>query len=207
MGQEIKCRVDYGTESSTGKALLETSELIFRGDFRLKIPFRSITAMEAAAGKLTVGFDEGPAIFHLGEAAAKWAEKIRNPPGRLDKLGVKPGMKVQLLGRHDDDFRRELADRGAAITRSKPDLVFLAIAKKDDLVELAYLADAPVWIIYPKGVDRVTQGDVITAGRAAGLVDTKVCAFSPAHTALHFKPRTAAAKASRHQQSRTRLGH
>ncbi len=202
MGQEISCRVDYRKETSRGKALLETSEVIFRGDFRLEIPFQNITGMTASHGKLTIEFDGGAAVLHLGDAAEKWAEKIRNPPNRLDKLGVKPGTKVQLIGRHDDDFRRELADRGAVVTRTKPDLVFLAIAKKDELVELAYLADAPVWIVYPKGVDRVTQGDVLTAGRAAGMVDTKVCAFSPTHTALRFKPRatptkTQAAKAPR----------
>jgi len=31
--------------------------------------------------------------------------------------------------------------------------------------------------------------DVIRAGRAAGLVDTKICSFSKTHTALRFNPR------------------
>ena len=128
-------------------------------------------------------------MLHLGDAAEKWAAQIRNPPGRLDKLGVKPAMKVRLIGRHDEDFRSELAARGAVVVRSKPDLAFLLIEKKDDLVELAYLGDTVVWVIYPKGVERVTQNDVISAGRAAGMIDTKVCAFSAAHTALRFKPR------------------
>ena len=61
MGQEIKCRVDYGKQSSKGQALLETAEVIFRGDFRLKIPFRSIRTLEAASGKLMIGFEEGSA--------------------------------------------------------------------------------------------------------------------------------------------------
>ena len=34
MGQEIKCRVEFGKEKSEGKALLETSEVLFRGGFR-----------------------------------------------------------------------------------------------------------------------------------------------------------------------------
>jgi len=189
MGQEIKCRVDFGKNSSNGKALLETSELIFRGDFRLKIPFPSIRAMAVSAGKLAVQFDDGSAVFHLGAAADKWAARIRNPPSRLDKLGVKPGTKVKLIGRHDPDFRRELSGRDAAITRSKPDLVFLAIAAKDELVELAYHSEGAIWVLYPKGVAAITQNDVISAGRAAGLVDIKVCAFSATHTALKFTPR------------------
>jgi hypothetical protein len=192
MGQEIKCRVDYGRESSQGKALLETSEVLFRGDFRLKIPFQAIRELEVSRGKLTIQFEEGRAVFHLGDSAEKWAARIRNPPSRLDKLGVKAGTKVQLIGRHDDDFRRELSDRGAVTSRSKPDLVFLSIKDKEELVELAYVVDVAVWVIYPKGIKAVTENDVISAGRAAGLIDTKVCSFSATHTALRFKRRSAA---------------
>jgi len=189
MGQEIKCKVEFGKDSSEGKALLETSEVLFRGDFRLKIPFRAITKMEAAGGRLNIHFPEGSAVFHLGKAAEKWAEKIRNPPSRLDKLGVKPGSKVQLIGKHDDDFKRDLNERGAVVTKSKPDLVFLAVKTKDELIELAYLTGTPVWIVYPKGLQTIKETDVISAGRAAGFADIKVCAFSSTHTALKFKPR------------------
>jgi hypothetical protein len=189
MGQEIKCRVEYGKEASEGKALLETAEVLFRGGFRLKIPFQSITAMEATGGKLKIQFADGSAIFHLGPAAEKWAAKIRNPPSRLDKLGVKSGTKVHLINKHDDDFRRELTERGAVMEKSKPDLVFLSVKNKDQLVELAYLTATPVWVIYPKGIQAVTENDVIKAGRSVGFADIKVAAFSPTHTALKFKPR------------------
>jgi hypothetical protein len=189
MGQEIRCRVDFGKQSSEGKALLETAEIIFRGEFRLHIPFQSIKSMDTADGKLSVRYADGLAVFHIGKAAEKWAGKIRNPPSRLDKLGIKTGTKVQLIGRHDDDFKRELAERGAVTTKSKPDLAFLAVRTKDELVELAYLREQPVWVVYPKGLKTITEDDVITAGRAAGFSDIKVCAFSPAHTALKFKPR------------------
>jgi hypothetical protein len=190
MGQEIKCRVEFGKEKSEGKALLESTEVLFRGGFRLKIPFQSITSMEAAGGKLTIQFAEGSAIFHLGPAAEKWAAKIRNPPSRLDKLGVKPGTKVHLINKHDEDFRRELAERGAVLEKSKPDLVFLSVKNKDELVELAYLTKGgPVWVIYPKGIQAVTENDVIKAGRSVGFADIKVASFSGTHTALKFKPR------------------
>jgi hypothetical protein len=190
MGQEIKCRVDFAGESSDGKALLETNELIFRGAFRLKIPFQAITALEASQGRMSVDYPDGQAVFHIGKAAEKWADKIRNPPSRLDKLGVKPGTKVHLIGRHDQDFRRELTQRGAVSSAKMPDLVFLSVKEKDQLVELAYLKEAPVWIIYPKGIQTITEGQVIAAGRAAGFIDVKVCGFSATHTALKFKPRS-----------------
>ncbi|HYL74741.1 MAG TPA: hypothetical protein VEU96_11090 [Bryobacteraceae bacterium] len=189
MGQEIKCRVDFGKQSCDGKALLESTEIIFRGAFRLKVPFQSISSMEAVDGKLKVQYPDGLAVFHLGKAAEKWADKIRNPPSRLDKLGVKSGTKVQLIGRHDDDFKRELAERGAVIAKSKPDLAMLSVRSKDELVELAYLREQPVWVVYPKGLQTITEVDVIKAGRAAGFADIKVCSFSATHTALKFKPR------------------
>jgi hypothetical protein len=190
MGQEIKCRVEFGKEKSEGKALLESTELLFRGGFRLRIPFQGITEMEADGGKLKIQFGDGSAIFHLGPVAEKWAAKIRNPPSRLDKLGVKPGTKVHLINKHDEDFRRELAERGAVLEKSKPDLVFLSVKNKDELVELAYLTKGgPVWVIYPKGIQAVTENDVIKAGRSVGFADIKVAAFSATHTALKFKPR------------------
>lgn len=189
MGQEIKCKVEFGKESSEGKALLESTEVLFRGGFRLKIPFQTITGLEAAAGKLKIQFQEGSATFHLGAAAEKWAAKIRNPPSRLDKLGVKPGTKVHLINKHDDDFRKELEERGAVLSKTKPDLVFLSVKNKDQLVEMAYLTGSPVWVIYPKGIQAVTESDVIAAGRSVGFSDVKVASFSATHTALKFKPR------------------
>jgi hypothetical protein len=189
MGQEKECRVDWGKQSSQGKALLETSEVLFRGDFRMKIPISSITGLNVQHGKLRIEFPGGWAIFHLGDAAEKWAARILNPPSRLDKLGVKPGAKVRLIGRHDADFRREIKERGAVSTRTSPDLTFIHIEAKDRLDALAGLNGGPVWVIYPKGVETITESEVRSAGLVAGMVDVKVCAFSATHTALKFTPR------------------
>jgi hypothetical protein len=195
MGRELQCRVDFGKDSSVGKALLETAEVVFRGEFRLKIPFGEIRSMSTRAGKLTIDFPAGTAVLHLGEEAAKWEARIRNPPGRLDKLGVKAGSKVRLIGSHDEDFKRELSDREVVFTTTSPELVFLTIRKKNDLSKIAQLGRQRVWVIYPKGAAAMRESDVRSAGLAAGLVDVKVCAFSTTHTALKFTPRVAKAGA------------
>jgi hypothetical protein len=44
-------------------------------------------------------------------------------------------------------------------------------------------------VIYPKGIQAVTENDVISAGRSVGFADIKVASFSATHTALKFKPR------------------
>jgi hypothetical protein len=94
-----------------GKALLETNELRFRGDFRLVVPLRGIESVEAADGELAVRFAGGEAIFDLGPKAARWAERIRNPRTRLDKLGVKPDSVISVVNVNDTDFRAELEAR------------------------------------------------------------------------------------------------
>lgn len=38
MGKESQCTCRWDQRTSSGKALLETEEIIFRGDFRLVIP-------------------------------------------------------------------------------------------------------------------------------------------------------------------------
>ena len=47
MGNEVTCNVQFGKQQSEGKALLETSEILFRGEFRLKIPFSAIKSAKA----------------------------------------------------------------------------------------------------------------------------------------------------------------
>lgn len=191
MGREATCRVDFGKQSCEGKALLETDEIIFRGDFRLKIPHKAITRLDATGGKLKVIYAEGTAVFHLGPAAQKWADKILHPPSRLDKLGVKAGTKVAVVGALDDDFLRELDERGAATIKAGADITFLAANRMSDLERLRRLETPVVWVIYPKGVKSITENQVLSAGRATGLVDVKVVSFSSTHTGLRFARRKA----------------
>src|ERR1043165_4196809 len=116
MGLEAKCRVEYSPktgekQSGEGKALCETSELLFRGPFKLKIPFKSISKFGAKAGKLTVKFPEGSAVFDLGKDAEKWYLKIRYPRSLMDKLGLKPGLRVNVDGVDDTEFLKQYAAR------------------------------------------------------------------------------------------------
>jgi hypothetical protein len=195
MGSEAVSRVSYKGRVSEGKALLETSEIIFRGgDFRLKIPFNQIVALDAAEGELHVGYDGSVAVFELGRDAEKWAEKIRNPRGLMDKLGVKPGMKVAVLGVEDAEFLTQLRDRVGEPSCSEPvsdaDVVFYEADNVEDLARLRTLRGAikpagGVWVVSPKGkTAQIKDTDVMAAAREAGLVDIKVVGFSATHTAL-----------------------
>ena len=77
------------------------------------------------------------------------------------------------------------------------DLVFLAAETLEDLAPIPDMATGlsagdGIWVIFRKGrTSPVSDADVRAAGRAAGLVDTKVCGFSDTHTALKFSRRRA----------------
>jgi Protein of unknown function (DUF3052) len=193
VGSEAVCRVTNKGDASEGKALLETAELIFRGDFRLKIPFTEIASLDTTDGELRVGYDGGVAAFELGRTAEKWAEKIRNPRGLLDKLGVKPDMTVAVLGVEDEAFMAQLYGRVGEPSRElikDADLVFYEADCADDLARLTALRGAikpagGVWVVSPRGKGAVLKDvEVMAAAREAGLVDTKVVGFSDTHTAL-----------------------
>jgi hypothetical protein len=195
MGNEAICKVRFGKLESEGKALLETSEVLFRGDFRLKIPFSKIKSAKAVDGELRLQTAEGLAVLQLGGAAEKWREKILHPKSRIEKLGVKPGAKVSLVGKFDAEFLRELGDLTKSVVKGKtePDSkhIFFAADSKQEFSALSKITKlmrgaAALWIVYPKGQKHITENDVLAAGRKAGLKDVKVVGFSATHTALKF---------------------
>jgi hypothetical protein len=81
---------------------------------------------------------------------------------RLDKLGVKPGARVAVVGLDDEAFLAELRERTSAVTTGRlpraADLVIIYMERPADLARLAKARTA----IAP----------------SAGLVDVKVVAFS-----------------------------
>lgn len=195
MGNEAACTASWGTQTSKGKALLESTELIFRGDFRLKVPFTSMKGLEARGGAMSFRFEGDLVRLELGAEAATWAEKIRNPKTRIDKLGVKPGQVVSVLGVDDAEFPKELETLGATVhTRATKgaDVIFLGAKKTADLAKIKTLIkssmdrDGSLWVVRPKGVKSITEKDSMAAGHAAGLVDVKVVAFSETHTAEKY---------------------
>lgn len=199
MGNEISCKAQIGKNKLTGKALLETSELLFRpadGSPRVKIPFSAIKSAKAVDGELRLQTPDGLATFELGPAAEKWCHKILHPKTRAEKLGLKPDVHVSLLGSFDPDFVRELHAETKNIHDGKLlasiELIFLSAESTKELtVKMNNAAKATkgataLWIVYPKGKKEITENDVLSAGRKAGLKDVKVVGFSATHTALKF---------------------
>jgi hypothetical protein len=196
MGAELVCAARYKGRTTRGKARLEMDTVEFRApDVRVSIPFKAIKKLTARAGTLTLDSDEGPLSLVLGDAAEKWAVKIRHPPSRFDKLGVKKAWRVSAVRINDQTFLEELrrAVTHLAIGRivKDSDAIFFGATKEAELARLAKLrpslkSNGALWIIRPKGRPEISERAVMAAGKAAGLVDVKVVSFSPTHTAEKF---------------------
>ena len=192
MGLEATCRVRSGGKAYDAKVLLETDELIVRGDQRQRVPFSAIRRVDAADGELRVEHTGGSLTFALGDAATKWAERIRSPRSLLDKLGVQAGQSVSVVGVSDAEFAAQLARAGARVTSGRiakgADIIFLGATTARDLARLSAAAkamarDGAIWVVHPKGKDALRDTDIFAAAKTLGLVSTKVARFSETHTA------------------------
>ncbi len=128
------------------------------------------------------------------------------------KLGIKPGMKVALIGA-PPGFAPALGElpEGAKLragARGKPGLVIWFVGSAPELGwEIrrisAFASEAPLWIVWRKkssskspagpGVSKRAAGPsesaVREAGLSAGLVDYKVCAIDAEWSGLLFARR------------------
>jgi hypothetical protein len=192
MGRERDCSAIIGGKRVEGKALLETEEVIFRSANRpLRLRFAALKKIEVKSGKLHLD----DVVLDLGDDSAKWADAIKNPRGRIQKLGVKAGQKVVVLGIDQESFLEELRAIGPVLMstgRSKDfDVVFFGASATKDLAELPKLiaklaSHGALWIVRPKGVTTITESDVRAHAKGAGLVDVKVVKFSETHTAEKY---------------------
>ena len=114
---------------------------------------------------------------------------------RVEKLGVRKGADLLLLGIEDDEtFVKELRALGASIRTSgaqQADMIVAVFRRRDDLRRLPPLvprmkADGVLWTLRPKGSKDLTEREMMHAGQAAGLVDVKVVSFSDVLTAEKF---------------------
>ena len=119
-------------------------------------------------------------------------ERVYTTP-LLDKLGLRPGMRVALIDIDDPDIRPLITDRTTDVTEGWPepdtDIVLLGADSIAALEPLAALAtrirpNGAIWVVWRKGkAATIRDTDVIDARIEAGLVDNKVASFSVTHTA------------------------
>jgi len=104
-----------------------------------------------------------------------------------EKVGVKPGQRVRLVG----IVAADLAGPGAIVDAGEADVVLLGAESADDLGRMEELRDGmardgAIWVIRPRGRPHLTEAMVIGAGREAGLYDVKIARISDTHTGMKF---------------------
>ena len=212
MGYETKCRARVTDASGAVReadstVLLETDELIVRGDARIKIPRVSIERVAVRGGTLTVTAPQGVVAMTLGENAAKWMKKIQEPPKQLiDKLDVKPEAKVWLLGVDEKTLIGQLEERTSRLLRgptaTSVDVAFVGVESEKELDRIARAARAmidsgAIWVVHRKGPSGVADTTIFAKAKALGLTYTKVARVSDTHTAEKLvRPVSARAKKS-----------
>jgi len=177
-----------------GRLQWESPKLIFRGAYRGIYQGHALKNVRVEGDDLVLS--DGTRFTLEPGQADKWVHAILNPPSRLDKLGVKPGMTVVIDGVDDEAFLEELATRVEPVEAEEGiDLLFLAAEDLADLDRMedwkGALADkGAIWVVSRKGKGAPLKDvEILEAVRGLGFTDTKVCAFSQSHTALRFVKR------------------
>ena len=122
-------------------------------------------------------------------------ERVYTTP-RLDKLGIRPGMRVALIDLDDAAFEAEIRERTHDITTGDPlpatAVIVFAADTHEALGRLETLRgrlvpNGAIWVVSHKGpLATIRDVDVIAAARAAGLVDNKVASFDETRTSLRL---------------------
>jgi len=212
MGYETKCRArvtgaDGSVREADATVLLETDELVVRGEARVRIPRNAIKRVTTRAGVLTITAPNAVVALSLGdEAAAKWRKRIEEAPKRLiDKLDVKPNAKVWVFGVEDETLLAQLAERTTQLLRGRTasscDVVFVGVESEAELdrIERAMKAmsdNGATWVVHRKGPTGVADTTIYARAKALGLTYTKVARVSETHTAEKLvRPLAARSKA------------
>jgi hypothetical protein len=113
---------------------------------------------------------------------------------RMEKIGVKAGMRAAVMGLADPTLSTELAAAQAIPATALADLDLLfyaaddaaALARIDALVPMLS-ENGALWIVSNKGrAATVKDVEVMEAAKTHGLIDNKVVAFSATQTSLRF---------------------
>lgn len=194
MGYEAKCRARVAepggaVREANATVLLETDELIVRGEARVRVARSSITKVASRGGVVTVTAPAATISLSLGTpAAAKWEAKLKEAPKPLiDKLDVKPGAKVWLFGVDYETLIEQIGARTPNVSRgtsaSTCDVVFVQVNDPKQLGRIAKAAKAitpsgAIWVVHPKGKSGVADTVIFANAKALGLTYTKVARVS-----------------------------
>jgi hypothetical protein len=194
MGTEVDGHVVVGGQKVAVHADFGSDQVVFHGGRKGAVKYKQVEVLTTGKGILKIRVDAAIMEFPLGNKVERIAAKIRKPPGRLDKMGIKPGAAIDLVGDAPNDFLKELDAAEIESANSIADGMTTRIAFVKEAEELLNLpgwvsdleGNVSLWIVYPKGGHGLRESDVLDAGRDANMKDIKVVRFNDKLTALKF---------------------
>ena len=197
MGREAVARCHWQGQVGDARILLESAEIILRGDVRARIPRGDIADIVVDGGMLRLSVAGAPLAIELGaEAAAKWASALRKPlPTLAEKLGVDAAHPAFVIGAVDDAVLA--AALSGSTTPVREDAAMLVAVLHDEAALHTALTlardtpEVPLWFVHPKGKGAaVTDAMVRGVMRGAGFVDNKTSSVSDRLTATRYRLRS-----------------
>jgi len=190
MGREALIHAEVGNIAGEVKALLETQELILRGDIRRRFSKAAMANVSVVGSLLCFSCDGEIVALDLGTKVAEaWAKAIVTPPPSLRaKLGLDKGAKALMIGTCDDPVLMEALQ---GVLTDKAEATAMAIACINGTEDLTKARETcgmlPLWTVYSKGKS-VSFGDaaIRVIMREARWRDTKSCAVSDLYTATRY---------------------
>ena len=197
MGIEAECTCRWGGEAGQVKALLETAEIILRGEIRRRVRLDALSSVTVGDGGLSFRVGADQVVLGLSAAdAGRWAKKIAAPPPNLrDKLGLAAEAKAFVAGAVQDETLVAALAGARTPVATEAAVSVAEVTGADDLAAAmaahrALPAGSAIWVVHGKGrCVAFGEAAVREAMRAAGFVDTKVAAVSAARTATRYSRR------------------
>ena len=198
MGREAACTCDWAGTVAEVKALLETNELILRGEIRRRVPFSEMQRVKVQADCLCFRVGRKAVQLVLGaSAAAKWAAIITSPlPSLARKLGITEKTVVRTIGVVENDELNTALAEAVRIAEKGADLIVACVDSPEALraafkqARIALVKGVPIWMVYAKGPGHPLNEEAIRDFlRGNGMMDTKVASVSNRQTALRFNLR------------------
>ena len=184
MGLEAETTCTHGGKTYKVRALLESTELILRGDLKRKLPLTSLTNVHASNTSLSFSANgESYTLALTANKAATWAKKITSPPPSLaKKLGLSAEALAFVIGK-TDDAELDAALKGNTTPTPQQAALFIAVTRDEAQLTTALKtygkAQAPLWLINVKGPKSALGENAIREKlRVLGFMDTKTCAVS-----------------------------
>ena len=197
MGRDAEASLAFAGKIGAGRILLESNEIILRGEVRARISRRDVTGFSADGDDLTLRTRQGDVVATLGaKEAAAWLKALAKPaPGLAEKLGVRPNALVFVVGQPSDatllaaiaPFRATEFVGAALVLAELADAAAFEIA----LEILQFVPALPFWGVTRKGKSATFSDQILRQSmRARGYIDTKSCAVSSDWTATRYHRRS-----------------